>query len=414
MDINLNLSGEIKIEGSKSIINRLLIISTYLTKPLKIKNYSSCNDVKTMENNLKLMGIRFEHDQSNVTVFPRETKLQNKMYYISDSGTAYRFLLARLASLEGYKTSLEVSYSLKKRPSKILYDALNKIGASIKTGKFPVEIHGKRLNGGKIKIDSSVSSQYASALLLISPYYKHDFELTLSDDIVSFSYLLMTLKIMKKFGIKYFWGENRVLIPANQTYNNLEEFSVEPDFSSASYFAAMGALSPKGILIKYGRSHSLQPDFKIFKILKEYGADVSYTDDGIFVRKNKLEGQELDLRDSPDIVPTIAVLSLFASSKTIIRNIQHLKYKESNRIISLLTQIKKVGADIHYVNDSLTINPLDKTPPSVLLKTFSDHRMVMSFSILKEIFPQIEVENPELIKKSYPKFYEELNSLRNS
>ena len=412
MDINLNLSGTVNLEGSKSIINRLLIITTYLTKPIEIINYSTCNDVKTLENNLKLMGIRFEKNNGNVTIYPRETKLQNKLYYISDSGTAYRFLLARLAALEKYKTSLEISYSLKKRPSKILFDALNKLGASLKTGKYPIEIFGKKLYGGKLKIDSTVSSQYASAILLISPYFKNDLELSLGDDIVSFSYLLMTLKIMKKFGIKYFWGENMVIIPSGQSYQNLDSFEVEPDFSSASYFAAIGALSPKGVFIKFNGRSSLQPDYKIFKILKGFGAYISYNDNGILIKKDKLEGQELDLRDSPDIVPTIAILSLFARSKTVIKNIQHLKYKESNRIISLLTQIKKIGADIHYVNDKLIINPLKNEPPRVLLKTFLDHRMVMSFSILKAIFPQIDVENPHLISKSYPNFYDVLSNLK--
>ncbi len=414
MDITLNFGGNIKIEGSKSIINRLLIISTYLNQPLKIINYSTCNDVLTLENNLKLMGLKFEKENNVAVVYPREVKLQNKLYYVRDSGTAYRFLLARLASLPGYKTDLEISYSLKKRPAKILFDALHKLGASIKTGKYPIEIYGKTLLGGKIKIDSSVSSQYASAILLISPYFKRDLELTLTNDIVSFSYILMTLKIMKAFGIKYFWGDNQVMIPAGQSYLNKDEFIVEPDFSSASYFATLGALSSKGVLIEYNGKSSLQPDFKIFDILKQYGAEVIKSDKGIFVKKDKLVGQELDLADSPDIVPTITVLSLFADSKTIIKNIQHLKYKESNRIISLLTQIKKIGADIHYINDQLIINPLKNIPPKVLLKTFSDHRMVMSFSILKTIFPQIEVENPDLISKSYPKFFEVLENLKKS
>ncbi|RLD58967.1 MAG: 3-phosphoshikimate 1-carboxyvinyltransferase [Bacteroidetes bacterium] len=399
------------LEGSKSILNRVLIISSFLPTPLEISNISHCDDVITLVNNLEKLGFHIKIKNNSLTIIPPKKISNLQRLNIKDSGTAFRFLISRLAVLEGIESSIDVSLQLKCRPIKQLIEILKRIGVDIRSEKFPIKIFGKKLIGGEYGIQANISSQFISSLLLISPLFQTDFILNLSGNVVSQSYIEMTLQIMKDFGIKSNYKEKRIIIPAGQYYINLKRYLIEPDFSSACYFWALGSLSLNKICTFGNIKNSCQPDYKFLKILEKMGAQIEMDNNKICVKKNKLCGIEVDFKDMPDQTPTLTILALLANSPTKIKNISHLKFKESNRIDALIKEIRRIGGKISYEDNSLIINPLNFEPPKIKLNTYNDHRLVMSFYILKALFPQIEIENKECVKKSYPNFLKDFKKV---
>ena len=414
MEYVLNITGIVKLEGSKSIINRVLIISTFLDSSLKIKNISKCNDVMTLIKSLKKLGLQFDFFEDSVIIHPPAKIRNNQKLYIHDSGTAFRFLITRLAILEEIHTNLDISSQLRRRPIEPLLEILKKMSAEIEFENYPFKINGTQLQGGELNIPANISSQFISALLLIAPNYKSDLILNLQGKIVSRPYIKMTIKIMKDFGIESEFSRNKIIIKAGQKYKNPGEYEVEPDFSSACYFWALGALSKREVCTSGCSHQSLQPDFQFLKILEEMGAFVSIKNNKICVKKGILKGINIDMKDIPDQVPTLAVLALFADSPTKIQNIAHLKFKESDRIKSLITELKKSSTKIEYSNGILTIYPLAKKPPSIELKTYDDHRLVMAFHILKAVVPYIRISGIDAVDKSYPNFISDFMRICNN
>ena len=414
MKIEFNAKGFVELQGSKSILNRILIISTFFESSFKIYNFSRCDDLNTMVENLMKIGFRFYSDEDYLILVPPDKMKSPSQLFIKDSGTGFRFLLSRLASQNGLETTIDVSPQLQKRPIKPLVKILNQLGAEINDDRFPITVKGKKLKGGKIVIPANISSQFISSLLLIAPCYEQDLEISLKGEIVSRPYIEMTLQIMSDFGIESeFSLNNKIKIQSGQEYFNLSDFYIEPDFSSACYFWALGTLSNNNICTSNWYLDSVQPDFKFLGILKKMGAEISDEDDRICVKRKKLNGIEIEMRNMPDQVPTLVVLSLFADSKTIIRNISHLRFKESDRISALLNEIKRIGGKIEFKKNSLIIHPLTKPPKDVFLETYNDHRIVMAFSILKAIFPYIIIKNMNSVTKSYPDFFFDLDSICN-
>ncbi|NQV17702.1 MAG: 3-phosphoshikimate 1-carboxyvinyltransferase [Armatimonadetes bacterium] len=401
-----------KFEGSKSIIQRVLIISTFLKSPLKIINSSRCEDVQTLIYNLTKLGFNFQEENNSLMISPTQKIINSQELFIQNSGTALRLLISRLAIMKGIKTSVDCSVQLKKRPIKPLLEILQKVEADINYKKFPIEINGKILKGGKIEIPANISSQFISSILLVAPCFTADTELILKGKIVSRTYIKLTQKIMKDFGVESEFKRNRIFVPANQEYKNPEEYHIEPDFSSACYFWALGALSSSPIFTEGGSKEFSQPDFRFLKILSKMGAKIQRKPNYISVRKGNLIGIEIDMKEIPDQVPTLAVLSLFAESKTKIKNIHHLKYKESNRISGLINELQKIGCNIKYEKGVLLIHPLKMKPLKVKLHSYQDHRLVMAFYILKTKFPYLTISDEQVVKKSYPDFFEDIKGLK--
>jgi len=217
---------------------------------------------------------------------------------------------------------------------------------------------------------------------------------------------------MRDFGAIVDFDGRRLFIQAGQKYNDLAEYKIEPDYSSACYFWALGALSRSVVSTNTIDKASLQPDYKFLTILEKIGAMIEIGENMISVSHKNLKGISIDMRDMPDQVPTLAVLSLFADSKTTITNIEHLKYKESNRVEALITELSNIGANVKYNNGILTINPLVTIPKAIILETYNDHRLVMAFHILKILFSHVSISNVSSVDKSYPKFLEDIKSLK--
>jgi 3-phosphoshikimate 1-carboxyvinyltransferase len=218
---------------------------------------------------------------------------------------------------------------------------------------------------------------------------------------------------MKKFGIAYVRKDNSIsLNNAARTYINPEEYQIEPDYSAACYFWALGALSSESIGVKVSSDNSSQGDFNFLKILKEMGAEINYEEGLISVKKSTLKGVRCSMKEMPDQVPTLAVLALFADTPTEIYDIDYLKYKESDRISSLCIELSKLGVQIYYSDGALTVHPLVSAPQKATLHTFQDHRLVMAFSVLTSMFPQITITDKQCVAKSFPDFFTELDKLK--
>jgi len=408
----LDISGHIKLEGSKSIMNRVLIIASYLTNPIKIYNPSSCVDIATMSENLSKLGMEIKKLENSWIINPSGNIPKSAELYIHDSGTAYRFLTARIAAERNLKCRIDISDQLKKRPIKQLIEVLEQMGAEICLKQDSLTIIGENLNGGRFKILSGISSQFISALLLIAPSYQNDLEIILEGEIVSRSYIEMTIKIMQDFGVIVNFSGNRLFIKAGQKYREVTEYNIESDYSSACYFWTLGALSRSSISTYTNNKKSIQPDYKFLSILKKVGANITVGENEISVCKGDLNGISVEMINMPDQVPTLVILMLFANSKTTITNIDHLKYKESNRIAVLVAELSRIGVDISYKNGMLIVYPLLKDIGNMILETYGDHRLVMTFSILQMIFPQIEISDTDSVDKSYPSFLINLQSLK--
>jgi len=272
---------------------------------------------------------------------------------------------------------------------------------------------GKKLNGGEIDLQADISSQFVSALMLIAPVYKSRLTINLIGRLVSRSYIEMTAAIMQDFGVKCEFFKNKIIIESRQEYANPGIYEIEPDFSSAGYFWALGALSNKEVCISCVSGKSLQPDFRFLSILEKMGTNVNRASKSVCISRGSLKGIDVEMKDIPDLVPTLAVLALFADSPSQLRNIAHLKYKESNRISALVSELSRIGANIEFTDESLIIHPLCHQPAYVELDAHHDHRLVMAFHILKAVFPCISINNKEAVKKSYAGFFDDFNRVCN-
>lgn len=404
-------STELHAEGSKSIINRLLMLISYQKEPIIVSNFSSCSDISTMRDNFQKLGFHFDDiNSTDVQIFPPEEIPSRFNLFVQDSATGLRFLLARLASIPKRSFRISISEQLQKRPLLPLLQILYRLGAKLVLHQDSISIEGSQLNGGVYEIPGNISSQFISALLLLSPTLSEDLRLVITDEIVSQQYIEMTISLLDSFGIIVEKDDNSFFIRGNQEIQSLQKYNVEPDYSSLSYFWALGAISKNPITTAF-YPQSLQSDYLFIDILRKMGANVKYEPNKVLVNYNHLFGIEQSMKSMPDQVPTLAVLSLFAESPTTIFDINHLRYKESNRLQALADEIRKLGAQVLLTDDSLTIHPLQTAPYNVTLKTYSDHRLVMAFSILKLVYPQIELDDTKAVKKSNPIFFRELNKL---
>jgi len=401
----------LSISGSKSILNRILIMATYLKEPLTINNFSNCGDVVVMLNILHNLGFSSSIETNRCTIIPPKTLKDKVKLHIVDAGTVYRFLLARLAGWQGLESEVTISPQLSARPINPLIQLLKENGAELSFDEV-IQISGKKINSISGELCGKISSQFISAIMLLAPVLKNGVELRFITKPVSYSYLELTKEVLLMFGIVVDLTENSLTIAGDQKIISPSTITVEPDYSSACYFWALGALSKIPLGIKILVENSKQADFYFWKILHKMGAEVIQTANQILIKKKNLSGIDIDMRNMPDQVPTLAVLALFAKGATTIRGIDHLKYKESNRIDALVKELSKLGVIIEYKDSILTINPITtKIPKGILLHCYDDHRLVMVFSLLTLIYPFIGIDDGAAVTKSFPDFFKHWEEL---
>ncbi len=397
---DLSIVGEIILPTSKSISNRALIINALSYSPYPIKNVSDCDDSIAMNQVLQSNSNRFD---------------------IGHAGTAMRFLTAYLSKIVG-EWHITGSERMRHRPISILVDALRKIGAQIEyTGEEgfpPLKITGTALKGDIIELDGSISSQYISALLMIAPTVQGGLTLRLKNKITSRAYIEMTLQLMKQFGIRYQWNGNEIRIDA-QSYKPVP-FTVEADWSGASYWYAMAALSDrcdlylKGLNIKSLQGDSIQSEWfeKYFGIRSRQDGDaVRLTK----IKETALKQFNLDFIENPDLAQTFVVLSVLRQLPFHFIGLKTLKIKETDRIAALKNECLKLGVMLtepaggELSWDGKTVQSLSQANP--VIATYDDHRMAMAFAPVAMIMGAVRIQDAMVVTKSYPSFYEDLRKV---
>ena len=389
-----NLEGQINVSGSKSESNRLLILQSAFPN-LSLKNLSNSDDTK-------YLGKALNGNE--------------KLVDISHAGTAMRFLTAYFAAQQGREVILTGSQRMQNRPISILVNALRSLGADIsyekKEGYPPLRIIGKKIEETRVCIQGNVSSQYISALLLMAPGLKNGLEVELVGKVTSVPYIKMTLALLSDLGVAYTWEDNLICIePKEQIKDSV--ITVESDWSSASYFYSLVALSERGkVTLSSYKKNSLQGDSSLVDIYKHFGLKTYFEDDRITLEKEniKLVSLILDLSDSPDLAQTIAVTCFGLGISCDLSGLHTLKIKETDRLVALQQELEKLGADIRVTDKSLHLKAGSAINQNVLIKTYDDHRMAMAFAPLALKVP-IQIEDAEVVSKSYTDFWADFEAV---
>lgn len=397
---NKDLIGDIFLPASKSESNRLLVIDAILgTDDLQIENLSESNDTKVLKTALETL-VRLKGTNISVTLD------------IQDSGTAMRFATA-FASAINVKSLIIGSERMKERPIGILVNTLKEIGANIRymenDGYPPIVVEGKRIKGGVIDIDASISSQYISALMLLAPKMTNGLIMYLKGDIASYPYIKMTAKVMEHFGVEILMHENAIAIK-KQAYSARNEYKVESDWSAASYWYEMAAFSENVDLFLHGlKRDSIQGDAIIAEVFEQFGVHSEFLESGVRLTKtnNHCQHFKLDFLNYPDMVQTLVCTSTGLGISGEFHGLRNLRFKETDRIHALHTELKDMGVILDSSEDKIVLSEsVVKTSRPV--RTFADHRMAMSFAPLAIPLGEITIESPNVVSKSYPNFWEDL------
>jgi len=400
---------KVKITGSKSETNRLLLLQA-LYPNISLENVSNSDDSEVMESII--------HNSQLPTVTLSAVEVP-QLFNVHHAGTAMRFLTAYFAIQEGKEVILTGSSRMKERPIKILVEALQQLKTEIyyeeNEGFPPIKIKGKKLTNNKVSLPANVSSQYISALLLIAPKLENGLELTLQGEITSIPYINMTLALLKEIGVKTSFIENKITVKPLLTINS-KLLTIESDWSSASYWYSIVALSEIGtqITLSSYKQNSLQGDSALVEIYNNFGVETIFNNDNsITISKTsnlKLETLNFELNNCPDIAQTIAVTCFGLGIGCHLTGLHTLKIKETDRLEALKNELTKLGANVSVTNDSLTLEPSEKINENISIKTYQDHRMAMAFAPLALKVPII-IEEAEVVSKSYPTFWDDLKSV---
>lgn len=390
------INAEITISGSKSESNRLLILQQ-LIDGLEIENSSDSDDSKYLEKAL---------NSSDETID------------IGHAGTAMRFLTSYFSIQEGREVVLTGSERMQNRPIEILVNALQDLGATIsyedKIGYPPIRIKGTKLTKDKVQINGNVSSQYISSLMLIASSLPNGLEIELLGKITSIPYINMTLCLLQELGIEAVFVENKITI---QPFNSsiIKKIVVESDWSSASYFYSLIALSAVGSEIKLSsyKKDSLQGDSCLAEIYQHFGVSTMFQENTIVLTKKKTHNSKSiiqNLSNAPDIAQTIAVTCFGLGINCVLTGLHTLKIKETDRLVALENELTKLGAQISVTNESLTMKETTKINPNIDIKTYKDHRMAMAFAPLAIKVP-ITILDANVVTKSYRNFWKDLQQI---
>ncbi len=412
------INGTINLIGSKSLSNRALLLSALATGSTKITNLLDSDDTRYMLNALKELGVQFQlsEDRTGCEVqgVGGAFNIQNGLsLFLGNAGTVMRPLTAVLC-LKG-KNDGEVVLTgeprMKERPIAHLVDALRQIGAEIdyleNEDYPPIAIKNSGLQGGKVKIDGSISSQFLTALLMVAPLLEQDLDIEIIGNLVSKPYIDITIAMMKDFGVTVQNNNyQKFNIKGNQHYISPKNYLVEGDASAASYFLAAAAIKGK-IKVTGICKNSIQGDRLFVDVLKQMGAKVTWGEDFVEVEKGELKGIDVDLNHIPDAAMTIAIVALFAKGETIIRNIYNWRVKETDRLTAMATELRKIGAEVEEGEDFIRIQPLDLNQfKQAEIETYNDHRMAMCFSLIALSGTPVTILNPQCVAKTFPQFFE--------
>jgi 3-phosphoshikimate 1-carboxyvinyltransferase len=399
------LRGSREIPGSKSILQRVMVLCAHARADILLKNYNPCTDVLELENALRTFGFELSPEAGGMRFRFREELFEKSehIYYFEGSATAFRLWLSVLANLHGIKSKIHCSERLFRRGFSPLQKALEALGAHIEVAGNSICINGYELAGWDISVEGSLSSQFHSSLLLAAPFMKNPVKLALASCQVSLPYMRLSINMLEQFGVQIDHEPTCVVIQPGD-FGLPREYRVDADMSTAAFYAVQGALRPEGIVFALEQNPRLpQADAAVFDILRRMGAVVSMANGFCEVKPGFLQGVDISLKDAPDLMPVLSILALFCNTQSRFSGIGRLIHKESNRVKGICRALDMLGADYQRDEDSLTIFPLgEREIPALTLDTLQDHRLVMAFSLLQSRFEQISLSETQSLSKSLP------------
>lgn len=426
------ISGTVTLPGSKSLSNRILLLAALSEGTTVVDNLLNSDDVHYMLGALRALGLSVEEDgpMKRAVVegcggkFPVGLESKDEVQlFLGNAGTAMRPLTAAVTAAGGNSSYvLDGVPRMRERPIGDLVTGLKQLGAdvdcSLGTDCPPVRINGKGgLPGGKVKLSGSISSQYLTALLMAAPLALGDVEIEIIDKLISIPYVEMTLKLMERFGVtvKHSSSWDRFLIKGGQKYKSPGNAYVEGDASSASYFLAGAAVTGGTVTVEGCGTSSLQGDVKFAEVLEKMGAKVTWTETSVTVtgpprnssRRGHLRAVDVNMNKMPDVAMTLAVVALFADGPTAIRDVASWRVKETERMIAICTELRKLGATVEEGTDYCIITPPEKLNVTAI-DTYDDHRMAMAFSLAACADVPVTINDPGCTRKTFPDYFEVL------
>ncbi len=426
-----SISGVVHLPGSKSISNRALLLAALASGNTRIHNLLDSIDTRLMREALGQLGVRL-HKADAAAQNPRPgTETEAPVWSVEGragplvtearrlhldlglAGTALRPLTAALTLGQG-EFVLDGEPRMRERPIGHLLDALQALGADITClqdrGYPPIRVRGTGLDGGRVSMDGSISSQFLTALLMAAPLARAPVTIDVTGDLVSRPYIAITLDLMRRFHAEVEEQDYQRFIIGNTGYRSPGELRVEGDASSASYFLAAGAISGAGVRVQGIGRDSVQGDIAFANLLRRMGARVEWQAHSIQVRPGRLRGLSADLNEIPDAAMTLAVLALFAEGRTSIHNVANWRVKETDRLAAMAAELRKVGAGVEEGADYLLIDPPTRLQPASI-RTYGDHRMAMCFSLVALGGVAVEIQDPDCVAKTFPDYFDRFAAL---
>lgn len=407
----------LEVPGSKSFTNRALLVAALADGDSTLSGALFSDDTHYMCNALRQLGIQIDENREQATFHIKgnggNIPVQGAELYIGNSGTTSRSLISYVSLGHGEFVIDGDEPMRRGRPISDLLDALDRLGVSVRTefenGHLPVIVYANGIVGGKTEIDASKSSQFLTSLMLVAPYTKNVMEIEVLGNLKT-PYIDITMAVMQAFGVNVINRAYRYFsIPSGQQYQP-RSYHIEPDASSASYFFAAAAITGGSITVKHLSTDSTQGDVQFVHVLEQMGCQVGVSDLGITVSgPHQLKGIDVDMKDISDTALTLAAIAPFADSKVIIRNIEHIRWQETDRIHAMVTELRKLGVPVVEHQDGLEISPSPITPAAI--DTYSDHRVAMAFSLVALRVPGIRINDPDCVSKTFPDYFQVLQEL---
>jgi 3-phosphoshikimate 1-carboxyvinyltransferase len=421
-----SLDGVVTLPGSKSLSNRCLLLAALSKGYTRVDNLLESDDIRYMLDALDTLQVPVErHSAESVTVTGQAGPIHAKTpveLFLGNAGTAMRPLAAALCMGRG-DFVLDGVPRMRERPIADLVDGLQQLGANVNcvaaTGCPPVTIRAQGVNGGTASISGKMSSQFLSALLMAAPLAEGDVTISIKDELISAPYVALTIGLMKKFGVEVeiegdMEGTPSFTIRADQSYTSPGSILVEGDASSASYFIAGAAITGGTVTVRGCGSDSVQGDVAFANVMEQMGATVTWAPESITVTRDpatKLKGVDVDCGKIPDAAMTLAVVALFAEGPTTIRNVYSWRLKETERMKAIVAECTKLGAKVEEFRDYCIIHPPAKVNDNVLIETYDDHRMAMTFSLAACAGVNVIINDPNCTAKTFPTYFEMLESI---
>ncbi|MBC8259002.1 MAG: 3-phosphoshikimate 1-carboxyvinyltransferase [SAR324 cluster bacterium] len=411
------ISGKVDLPGSKSLSNRILLLSMLAKGQTEIHNLLDSDDIRRMVEALETLGIQFveKRNENRITVSGTAGKIpvNEATLMLGNAGTAIRPLTAAMTLGHGLFV-LDGVQRMRERPIIDLVNGLSQLGATLRcqngTDCPPVEVKASGLPGGITRLSGAISSQYLTAILLVAPYAEKEVQIEITDKLVSVPYVEMTLRLMERFGVVVSHEDFCVFNIPRQTYCSPGKIFVEGDASSASYFLAGAAITNGTMTIKGCGTDSMQGDARFAEVLEKMGAKVEWSPQQLKLTGSTLKGIDVDMNQMPDAAMTLAVVALFASEPTAIRNIYNWRVKETERLKAVSTELRKLGAEVEEGYDYLVIEPPEQIRQAVI-ETYDDHRMAMAFSLAACGNSPVTINDPGCVSKTFPDYFEVLEGL---